>query len=144
MTRDVECVLADATPNGVAQPVDDKKMKFVLSSTCHVENVTSYKLDPPRKGQQFALVTVTSKLSDVFVVDYVQHLTSAEASDAKASLWKLLILACHTSCSGSLKRKQEWSEAESPARAKQCRVLGRSPTAAEIPLNTLATSSPST
>lgn len=131
VTPDVECVLADAMPDGVVQPVGDKKMKFVLSSTCHVENITSYKLDPPRKGAQFALVTITNKLNDVFVVDYVQHLTPEEASSAKVSLWKLLILACHTS-SGSLKRKQEWSEAESPAHAKQCRVLGRSPTAPEI------------
>ena len=51
--------------------------KFVLSSTCPMETVTSFKLDPPRGKAQHALVTITAKLGDAFVVDHVvEHIAS--------------------------------------------------------------------
>lgn len=128
VTRDVECVLGDCDD----QDLSRKASKFVLSSTCPVENVTSYKLNPPRGKAQYALVTITSKLGDVFVVDHVQHLTPDEASDAKESLWQLLMLACRTSMK-DLKRDAPWTEEASPAKAKRCRTLGRAPTEAAIP-----------
>ncbi len=121
-----------------APGVSREPSKFVLSSTCPVENVTSYKLNPPRRGAQCALVTITGKVRDVFVVDQVQHLTPDEASDAKESLSQLLLLACRTSLK-DLKRDAKWSEGMSPATAKRCRTLGRAPTGAPIPSNILAT-----
>ena len=135
VTRDVECMLGDCV---FAPGVSREPSKFVLSSTCPVENVTSYKLNPPRRGAQCALVTITGKVRDVFVVDQVQHLTPDEASDAKESLSQLLLLACRTSLK-DLKRDAKWSEGMSPATAKRCRTLGRAPTGAPIPSNILAT-----
>ena len=98
-----------------------------------MENVTAYKLDPPRGKAQHALVTITGKSSDAFVVDHVQHLTPDEASQAKESLWKTLLVACKAS-SKDLKRDAAWTEDQSPANAKRCKVLGRAPTDAAIPL----------
>ena len=123
VTREVECLLGEyLAPDDPA-----RNLKFVLSSTCPVDNVTSYKLDPPRKGVQYALVTITGKIDDVFVVDHVQHLEDKEAQHAKESLWQLLLLA-GSICQQDLKRNAPWTETASPAKAKRCRILGRAPT----------------
>ena len=90
--------------------------EFVLSSTCPVDNVTSYKLIPPCGKAQHALVTITGKPDDAFIVDQVQHLTPDEATDAKESLWKTLLVACMAS-SKDYKRETPWTEVENPANA---------------------------
>ena len=127
VTRNVQCCLAELD---VHNPTSHQA-KFVLSSICPMENVTSYKLDPPRKGVQYALVTITSMLEDAFVVDQVQHLSPEEAAAAKNSMWTLFRLACQNNKT-DLKRKSTWTEEASPAKAKQCRTLGRAPTEADV------------
>jgi hypothetical protein len=129
VTHDVECMLGDYDK---CRDQTTSTSKFILSSTCPVENVTSYKLNPPRGKAQYAFVTITGKIDDVFVVDHVLHLSPEEATDAKESLWQLLLLGCRSS-QMDLKRKNEWTEDISPAQAKRCRSLGRAPTAAAIP-----------
>ena len=74
VTPNVECVLADLCVDKPAWP----KAKFVLCSICRAENVISLNLDPPHKGVQYALVTITSKLKDAFVVDQVEHLSAKQ------------------------------------------------------------------
>ena len=112
--------------------------KFVLSSTCPLETVTSFKHDPPRGKAQHALVTITAKVGDAFVVEHVQHLSEEEALQAKESLWNTLLLACMAS-SKDRKRNAPWSEKENPSSAKRCKVLGRAPTDAVIPANLVGT-----
>ena len=128
VTRNIECMLADCED----EIASTQTTEFVLSSTCPVENVTSYKLNPPRGKAQHALVTITGKLDEAFIVDQVQHLTPDEATDAKESLWKTLLVACMAS-SKDYKRDAPWTEVENPANAKRCKVLGRAPTDAVLP-----------
>ena len=85
ITPDVEDLLS----------IDYDQKKHTLSAICTLENVTQYKLDPPRGGTQAALVTLTAKTDDSFVVESVQLLSSDEADQAKQSLLKLLHLAIH-------------------------------------------------
>ena len=93
-----------------------------------MDSLTSYKLDPPRGGAQCALVTITSKIDDVFVVEHVQHLSPSEAEAAKIALRQLLLLASRGGLK-YLKRNAPWTDDISPAKARRCRSLGRSPTA---------------
>ena len=66
--------------------------KFVLSSTCPVDHVTSHKLNTPCGKAQYALVKIPTKLCDALVVGKVQRLTQEEASQAKDSLWKTFLV----------------------------------------------------
>ena len=133
VTRGVECMLGEC----LADSPTANDSKFVLSSTCLMDNLTSYKLDPPRGGAQCALVTITGKIDDVFVVEHVQHLSPSEAEAAKISLRQLLLLASQGRLK-DLKRNAPWTDDMSPAKARRCRTLGRSPTAPPIASPALA------
>ena len=131
VTRDIEDMLGDDLTDSPSTTTP----KFVLSSTCTLENLTNYKLDPPRGGTQAALVTITGKIDDVFVVDQVQLLTADEAAKAKQSLSQQLQLAIRMN-QKDFKRNSPWDDSMSPVQAKRCRVLGRSPTGPPIDANT--------
>ena len=134
VTRGVEDMLAD----GAGQSALEGPASFTLSSTCTIENLPQYKLDPPRGGSQYALVSITAKIGDVFVVDQVQLLASeAAAIEAKQSLLQLIHLAREMG-NGERKRNAPWTDSESPASAKKCRHLGRSPTEAPLPSDFMA------
>ena len=81
---------------------------------------------------QYALVTVTEKVDDMLVVEQVQLLNEEEALGAKASLLKLLGVAVAMNSKDNYKRMAAWNAEESPAKAKQCRRLGRSPTGEDV------------
>ena len=123
VTTDIEDFLA----SDVSQLAAESTQKFTLSSTCTLDNLSSYRLDPPRGGAQYALVTITGKADDVYVVELVQLLSPADAVSAKNSLLKLLRLAIEINTS-NLKRSAPWTTEDSPAQAKKCKVLGRCPT----------------
>ena len=127
VTHDIEDVLG-VLGSDVAHLASQGPTKFVLSSTCTLENLQAYRLDPPRGGSQHALVTITGKADDVFVVELVQLLTQEEAAQARISLLKLMRLAIEIN-SSSTKRGLPWSDDVSPVKAKKCKSLGRCPTA---------------
>ena len=107
-------------------------MKHTLSAICTLSNLPQYRLDPPRGGNQDALVIVTAKTDDSFVIESVQFLNSDEAAQVKQSLLKLLHLAMHIHVRDR-KRAVEWSDAFSPLIARKCSRVGRSPTDAPLP-----------
>ena len=131
VTRDIEDMLGDDLKDSPSRTTP----KFVLSSTCTLENLTVYKLDAPRGGAQHALVTITSKIDDFFVVDQVQLLSEDQAAKAKQSLSQLLQLAIRMN-QQDFKRNRPWDDTLSPVQAKRCRILGRSPTGPPIDANT--------
>ena len=107
-------------------------MKHTLSAMCTLINLPQYRLDPPRGGSQHALVTVTAKTDDSFVVESVQLLSSDEAAEAKQSLLKLLHLAMHIH-GRDRKRTVEWTDGFSPVTARKCKRVGRFPSDAPLP-----------
>ncbi len=117
----------------LARPAADEASikRYDISAICTMDNLPSYRLDPPRGGAQHALVTLSAMMDDVFVVDQVQLLSAPEAEQAKASLQTLLRLARQIHLP-TRKRGASWSDDFSPAVAKTCRTLGRSPTEAPI------------
>ena len=82
---------------------------YTLSAMCTVDNLAQYKLDPPRGGCQHALVTITAKTSDAFIVESVQLLSKEEADQASQSLLRMMYYAMHL-YGRDRKRAAEWSE----------------------------------
>ena len=119
--------LSTVDPTGLAG-----QMKHALSAICTLSNLPQYRLDPPRGGNQDALVIVTAKTDDSFVIESVQFLNSDEAAQVKQSMLKLLHLAMHIHVRDR-KRAVEWSDAFSPLTARKCSRVGRSPTDAPLP-----------
>ena len=119
VTKNVQC--------GMASDDSHLATNYTLMATCTMDTLAAYRLDPVRGQKQHAVVTITSKLDDTFIVDQVQLLSEARAMEAKAPFSKLLILA-HRSNDRDRKREVKWTELSSPASANKCRSLGRSAT----------------
>jgi hypothetical protein len=111
ITPGVECVLAS----------DDAHLasnKFTLSATCTIDELPSYRLDPPRGKAQHALVTITTKMADPFVVENVQLLDDESTAKAKESLKRLQYLGMHLHVRDK-KRLVTWTDEQSPIGAKK-------------------------
>ena len=107
---------------------EHQSKRYTVSSVCTLENLPNYRLDPPRGGEQHALVTISDMIGDNFVLDQVQLLKPEEAIEAATSLRRLISVAIELH-KPDRKRGGAWTEEFSPAMAKKCRVLGRNPTA---------------
>ena len=127
ITSDVEDLLSTEDPTGQAG-----QMKHTLSAICSLSNMPQYRLDTPRGGNQAALVIITGKTEDAFVIESVQPLSSDAAAQVKMSLLKLLHLAMHIH-GRDRKRAVAWDEGFSPVDARKCSRVGRSPTDAPLP-----------
>ena len=101
---------------------DAGQMKHTLSAICTLENLTQYKLDPPRGGTQHALVIVTAKTDASFVVESAQLLSDEEAAQDKQPLPKVLHMATHIH-GRCRERAVEWSETCSPVAPRNASVL---------------------
>jgi hypothetical protein len=119
------------TTTDVEDVLGDTEKKFTLTAVCTLDNLPQYRLDPPRRGVQYALITVTSMMQDTFIVDQVQLLSEEEGNAATVSLKQLMLLT-RQMYAPDRKRGGEWNATFSPASAKKCRFLGRSPTDAII------------
>jgi len=97
--------------------------------------IPAFRLDPPRGGTQFALVSITNKVEDAFVVESGQLLSKEQAKQAESSMRSLMNLVKHV---GSRDRKHhvEWTQDASPGTAKKCSRLGRALTDAPMPAHT--------
>jgi len=118
--------------------------KYKLTSFCNLDNVTDFKLDPPKGAKvQAALVSVTGFIDEKtdsgeqsvqsLLVDDVQLLTPAQADALKPMLAKMLYFAALAGQVSRKRAREPWSPEENPAKAAACRVLGRSPTGPSLP-----------
>ena len=129
ITPGVEDLLSSFDPNVGADP---DQITHTLSSICTLSNLPQYRLDPPRAGKQDALVIITARTEDSFVVESVQFLKSDEVAEVKQSLLKLLQLAVHMH-GRDRKRAVEWSDDFSPFTSKKCLRVGGSPADVFLP-----------
>ena len=118
--------------------------KYMLTSFCNLDNVTDFKLDPPKGAKvQAALVSVTGFLDaktdsaehpvQSLLVDDVQLLTPTQADALKPMLVKLLYFAALAGQVSRKRAREPWSPQENPAKTATCRTLGRSPTGPSLP-----------
>ena len=111
--------------SGAAQPTEE----FTLTTMCTVENLSQYKLDPPRGAKQHAIITITDVTAEAnLVVEAVQHIPTDQVQRVTASFATWAQLAADLVLGTSDKRTLPWTDLSSPASAKKCRTLGRSPT----------------
>ena len=118
--------MQDVIPPGSEAATSDQE--FTLTTMCTAENLTQYKLDPPRGQKQHALVTITDVAAGVFVVETVQLVSSEDANALTTSMTTWAQLARELVLGDSGKRSLPWTDVSSPASAKKCRLLGRYPT----------------
>ena len=137
-----DCV--DYIQNVTGDVVTDTQTKYELTCFCTLDNVTDFKLDPPKGAKsQAALISVTGVIGATtdgaeqpvkcLLIDDVHLLTLDEADAMKPMLLKMLYFAA---LAGQLSRKrarEPWSPTEHPAQSAACRVLGRSPTGPALP-----------
>ena len=116
----------DVIPAGADAPTPEQE--FTLTAMCTADNLTRYKLDPPRGQKQHALVPITDVAAGVFVVETVQLVSQEDVNALMTSMITRARLAKERVLGDSGKRSLPWTEFSSPAGAKKCRVLGRSPT----------------
>ena len=119
-------------------------LKYDLTCFCTLDNVTNFKLDPPKGAKaQAALISVTGVIGVItdsaeqpvkgLLIDDVHLLSLEDANALKPMLTKMLYFAA---LSGQISRKRErepWSPTENPGQASACRALGRSPTGPALP-----------
>ena len=117
----------------LGEPTNQSPSKYTLSAMCTLENLPAYRLDPPRGGCQHALVTITCKTADAFIVESVQLLNAEEALLASHSLQQMLYLAMHIHSRDRKRAAVEWTEDFSPFAARKCSRLGRYPTDGGMP-----------
>ena len=74
----------DVVPAGADAPTPEQE--FTWTTMCTAENMTQYKLDPPRGQKQHALVTITDVAARVFVVETAQLVSSEDANALTTSM----------------------------------------------------------
>ena len=133
--------------DSVEQPgsAPHQQCKYEIVTFCTLDNVTDYKLDPPKNAKELAALISVTGVTDVdpdnaeqpikgFVADEIELLKPEEANVLKA-LWnqKLYFAALAGQIFSRKRDRETWSSEEHPAQAAQCRVLGKSPTGPELP-----------
>ena len=107
--------------------------KYTLSALCTVSNLAQYKLDPPRGSHQDALVSISGKDDETYIIENVVLLSKEDSVKVKESLKYLMQLAMHI-FNRDRKRKVEWNENYSPfANKRACTRMGRAPSDAPLP-----------
>ena len=119
VTTGIQCELDDDPQHA------DKK--YNVSAVCTTADMLKYRLDPPKNKTRYALITITNKTDDNFVIESVHPLEEDEAKVAKRSLRSIMTLAQKIACRDK-KHPVEWSKEESPHKCRKCAVLGKSPT----------------
>jgi len=123
-TANVQCVLCGDDPHHAEK-------KYNVSSVCTQDDMVAYRLDPIRGKPQFALVTITNMIGDDLIVESVQLLRDDEVQAAKISMLSLMNLTQKIQ-SRDKKRLVVWTDEISPAKARKCTVLGKSPTDTQL------------
>ena len=128
--------------DSAAQP--DALKKYEITSFCTLNNVTDFKLDPPKHSrEQAALISITGVTNadtdsadqpvKGLLVDDVLLLTPEQAKALRPMLMKMLYFAALAGQISRKRQREPWTAKENPADAARCRILGRSPTGPELP-----------
>ena len=120
---------------GVSDPLD-KNFVCTLMSFCTLRTSPDYQLKPARGMKtQTAFVVIADVLEvgsaekpPVFLVESLEKIPDSEAETAPDHIRRLIHFASLTAKMQGKSSKREWTEDMSPANARKCRRLGKSPT----------------
>ena len=130
--------VSDVLTSSAAQPAPGV---YTLTAFCTVDNLQDFKLDPPRGSKsQYALIVVSDivpgssvKEPTNIIVDSLMLLHRDEAALVEDSMAKMLYYVAAATEISLRKRKQDWSDSFSPAKAQRCRSISRHPTGEVLP-----------
>ncbi len=115
---------------GVTDAFGDEKYDAVtIHGYCSVDNLLSFKMDPPHNAKQrVCLLLITGRTKEAITVHNVTHIDEGAITEAEYFLKKMRTLGMRAELqqSGEHKRMHEWSK--TPDSAKKCRVLEAHPT----------------
>ena len=97
---------------------------MTIHGYCSVDNLLSFKMDPPNRAKhRVCLLLISGCSKDGITVHSVTHIDEAAVTEAQYFITKLRTLGMRTELqqSGDHKRMNEWSK--TPDSAKKCRVL---------------------
>jgi hypothetical protein len=120
---------------GVSDPLN-KSFVCTLLSFCTLRTSPDYQLKPSRGMKtQTAFVVIADVLEagsaekpPVFLVESLEKIPDAEAETAPDHISRLIHFASLTAKMQGKGSKREWTDETSPANARKCRRLGKSPT----------------
>ena len=103
---------------------DENSDTVTIHGYCSVDNLLSFKMDPPNKAKhRTCLLLITGCSKEAFTVHNVTHIDEGTVAEAQYFMKKMRTLGMRAELqqSGERKRMNEWSK--TPDSAKKCRVL---------------------
>ena len=127
----------------------DDTTTYDLTAFCTLKNLQDFKLDPPRgTKKQNALIIISDVIDSsaaqpvkTFIVDSILLLPREDVEEIKEAVSKLLYYVAAATEVHHRKRKREWNETFSPAKARKCRSLSRYPSGPSLPCYSTPTKS---
>ena len=128
--------------NGVRDVLaPDDTTTYSLTAFCTLKNLQDFKLDPPRgTKKQNALIVISDVIEGGaaqpvknFIVDSILLLPREDVEEIKTAVSKLLYYVAAATQVNNRKRKREWNDTFSPARALKCSRLSRHPSGTSLP-----------
>ena len=98
-----------------------------LVAMCTTESMPAFRFLPSRGKPQYGLVVVSSHTSDTLFAESVEILSEDDLAPLQRSMKLEMLLVRHL-LSKSNEKPKTWTDEHSPAAAKRCRFLGKSPT----------------
>ena len=134
ITRGVKDVLTSSA----AQPAPGV---YTLTAFCTMDTLQDFKLDPPRGSKsQHALIVVSDIVPGAsadeppnIIVDSLMLIHRDDVAMVEKSMQKMLYYVAAAAEINMRKRKQDWSDSFSPAKAQKCRSISRHPTGDGLP-----------
>ena len=103
---------------------DETSGTVTIHGYCSVDNLLSFKMDPPSKAKhRVCLLLITASSQEAITVHSVTHIDENAVKEAEYFIKKMRTLGMRTELqqSGGHKRMNEWSK--TPDSAKKCRIL---------------------
>ena len=127
----------------------DDTTTYDLTAFCTLKNLQDFKLDPPRGTKKQSALIIISDVIDssaaqpvkTFIVDSILLLPRQDVAEIKEAVSKLLYYVAAGTEVIHRKRKREWNETFSPAKARMCRSLSRHPSGPSLPCYSTPTKS---
>eukprot|EP00974_Lingulodinium_polyedra_P002036 191741-Lingulodinium_polyedra.AAC.1 len=118
---------------------DEDSDTVTIHGYCSVDNLLSFKMDPPSKAKQrVCLLLITASSPEAITVHSVTHIDEATVAEAKYFIKKMRTLGMRAEPqqSGGRKRMNEWEK--TPDSAKKCKVLDAHPSGESFDASQLA------
>ena len=108
---------------------DENSDTVTIHGYCSVDNLLSFKMDPPSKEKQrVCLLLITACSKEAFTVHNVTHFDEGAVTEAEYFMKEMRTLGMRAELHGSGEHKRMNELSKTPDSAKKCRVLDAHPT----------------